>query len=81
MLTKDGLYPVVDRPIGWIPGQRALIRAQWTGEAPRMIQPGEYYLSGAVIEAYRADAEIGPYHPARLVYATPVTTYKIEPAD
>lgn len=40
----------------------------WEGEAPRMIQPGEYYFSGSEIQAYHypgiGGGTVGPFHPA-----------------
>ena len=38
---------------------------KWTGEQPRPILAGEYYLSGSIPQAYRAYADpAGPYFPA-----------------
>lgn len=43
------------------------LRAQWTGEK-RPPKTGEWYLSGAIIEAYRAPNDLEtPFHIARIV--------------
>jgi len=62
-LSRSGRYRVADRP----PGERRCVVAQWTGER-RPPKAGEYYLSGSLIEAYRAPSDLGaPYHIARLM--------------
>lgn len=49
------------------------VHAVWTGEK-RCPRKGEWYLSGAVIEAYRAPNDLNtPYHIARLVATETVT--------
>ncbi len=43
------------------------IRAKWTGEK-RCPKKGEWYLSGAIVEAYRAPNDLTtPYHIAKLI--------------
>lgn len=43
------------------------MRAVWTGEM-RPPRKGEWYLSGAIVEAYRAPNDLStPYHIAKLV--------------
>lgn len=85
-VTRGGVYPVNDHApesLALCAEDRRNLRAQWTGERPRMIQPGEWYLSGSIVGAYRnrgtGGATIGPYHPARLVVAVPVTTHNVRP--
>lgn len=74
-ISRNGLYPVVDSipgaaRLGFTPKGIALrnsIRAKWTGER-RPPRRGEWFLSGAIIEAYRALADLRTsYHIARLV--------------
>lgn len=65
-VTRDGLYPIHDGAAKY----KRDVRAQWTGEI-RCPQTGEWYLSGAIVEAYRAHNELRtPYHIARLVETT-----------
>lgn len=77
MNTKD-LFPIVDqisryelKQLGtgrppWRARQRS-VRAVWTGEK-RPPKRGEWYLSGAIVEAYRAPNDLStPFHIARLV--------------
>ena len=81
-VTRDGLYPVCDfapEAVALGADDRRNLRAQWTGEPRRMIAPGEWYLSGADVQAYRARAELGPFHPARLVIAVPVVAHNVRP--
>lgn len=66
-VTRDGVYPIADAFMS--PDvSRATTRARWTGEfrAPRK---GEWFLSGAIVEAYFAptDGIKSEYHIARLV--------------
>ena len=50
----------------------ALIRAVYTGEK-RPPKQGEWYLSGAIVEAYRAPNDLStPYHIAKLVKIQPI---------
>lgn len=52
-----------------------ILRARWTGEM-RPPRKGEWYLSGAVIEAYQAPNDLTtPYYIAELVGVKKVTTY------
>jgi hypothetical protein len=56
----------------------AKIRAIFTGEK-RPPKAGEWYLSGAIVEAYRAPNDLStPYHIARLVK---VELVKVEPTE
>jgi hypothetical protein len=49
------------------PKERYLLRARWTGEK-RPIKKGEFFLSGAVIEAYQAYNDLDqPHYVAVLV--------------
>lgn len=67
-LSRKALYPV------WQPYFASLgldnhknLKARWTGEK-RPPRRGEYFLSGAVIEAYKAENDLTtPYHIAELV--------------
>lgn len=53
------------------------IKAKWTGEK-RAPKKGEYYLSGAVIEAYRAKNDLTtPFHIAKL-YQVVIADFPIE---
>jgi hypothetical protein len=62
VVTRDGFYPLGDRT----PDDRDK-RAKWTGEK-RPPKRGEWYLSGAIVTAYRAPAGLStPYHIARIV--------------
>ena len=83
-LTRGGLYPVNDHApeaFAMSVDDRRNVRAQWDGSARRMIQPGEWYLSGARIGAYRhgGTGEVGPFHPATLVVAVPVIRHDVRP--
>lgn len=51
-MNKDTFYPLGDRFQGDI-FRTYSYRAKWTGEK-RPPKEGEWYLSGAIIEAYRA---------------------------
>ena len=50
-ISRLGLYPLVDYPAGHT--NRSNLRAVWTGEY-RQPREGEWYLSGAIVEAYQA---------------------------
>lgn len=74
-MLKKTLYPVVDR----IPGLSDLDRRQLqikavpTGEF-RCPKKGEWFLSGAIIEAYRAPNDIPTmYYIAKLVVTKTIT--------
>jgi hypothetical protein len=63
-ISRDALYPLAE------PGYRFRrgVHAQWTGEK-RPPKAGEWFLSGAVIEAYLAAVDLTTsYHIARLVF-------------
>lgn len=74
-LSRDGLYPLADTPPRLVraPGWHQRVRARSTGEK-RPPRAGEWYLSGAKIEAYQArnDFESASYHIAELVEMQPV---------
>ena len=60
--------------------ERPQLRAQWTGEKPRPILPGEWYLSGAQITAYCAPkGTTMAYCPARLVEVTRRVVEDVKP--
>jgi hypothetical protein len=66
-VRRDGLYPIAEGetlPTGMA---RSATMARWSGEV-RCPRKGEWFLSGAIVEAYRApnDLTMG-YHIARLV--------------
>lgn len=66
-LTIDGLYALADQFYTIPINDKRHVRAQWAGEkrAPRK---GEWYLSGAIIEAYEAPNDLTTdYRIARLV--------------
>lgn len=67
-MTLRGLFPIADTET--VPadmGPRAVVRARATGEY-RNPRGGEWFLSGAIIEAYRATADMSsPYNIAELV--------------
>jgi len=69
-LKVKGLYPVEGKP--------GNIRAQWTGEK-RTPKQGEYFLSGAIIMAYRAniDYQVDAFPIARLVEVREVKSLEI----
>jgi hypothetical protein len=66
-VRRDGLYPVADGETLPPGNTQANTRARWTGEV-RCPRKGEWYLSGAVVEAYRAPSDLSMgFHIARLV--------------
>lgn len=75
-LRRDGLYPLRDMVPLWakqqvsdpsLQGLANIIRARWTGER-RAPKKDEWYLSGAVIEAYCAPNDLTmEFHIAELV--------------
>lgn len=87
-LKRGALYDIIDRPsenvlrragiTSGMPHRHGRIKARWTGEH-RPPRKGEFYLSGAVIEAYRAPSDLTtPYHIAELVLVgPPVTTHSV----
>ncbi len=93
-LNRKGLYPICDnmtsheaKALGFDKAQLFLptchispreVRAQWTGEK-RCPKRGEWFLSGSIIEAYRAPNDLStPYHIAKLVRVKITTTTTIE---
>lgn len=79
-MTGDEFFPLGDR----IPGVGAAdwrhYRARWTG-AIREPKAGEWYLSGAIITAYRAPNDLGTkYHIAKIVKVK-VVTMVVEEGD
>lgn len=76
-LSKEGTYPVAD--IQRIPYNiRAnRVRAIWTGER-RPVHKGEWFLSGAIIEAYYAPNALTSSYPiAKLYHAVQVNQWEI----
>lgn len=60
-----------------IPGGKWNLRAVYTGEK-RCPKKGEWYLSGAIAEAYQAPNDLGgEYHIARIVEVIERKTYEI----
>jgi hypothetical protein len=80
-LSLGGAYPLGD-PIPCklrLSRPGALIMARWTGTT-RPPRKGEWYLSGALIEAYRAPKDLDASYPiAELVEAIVTTTYRSIP--
>lgn len=80
-LSRTGLYPIV----GWLSprelgegGLNANVRARWTGEK-RPPRKGEWYLSGAIIEAYRAPNDLTQsFHIAKLYHVKTTTSITTE---
>ena len=76
MLKRNKLYPLLDyhperkhAVSGVIKGQ---VMAKYSGEK-RCPKKGEWYLSGAIIGAYKAPNDLStPYHIAKLVRVTNV---------
>lgn len=74
-MKTETLFPLVDHPtkaeltaLGVT--KRRHVKAQYSGEF-RQPQGGEWYLSGAIVEAYRASKPLhGDFHIARLVKTT-----------
>lgn len=82
-LRRGELYPLRDRPVelGRRVERRGLtyenVSARWDGNPPRCPKKGQWYLSGAVIEAYRAPNDLTtPFHMAELVETERVTVVK-----
>lgn len=76
-LSRNGLYPV-DQSY-WV---KSDLRAQWDGLPKRPPLKGEYYLSGAIITAYKAPNDLSEaYHIARIVRVETVTVTRIVDAD
>jgi hypothetical protein len=72
-MRRGSFYPVADNVPGVPAENQRTLRAMWTGEPQRMIKAGEWYLSGAIITAYRARSEVGPYYPAKLAVTETAT--------
>lgn len=61
-------YPLADYPPSLSPAERRDIRAIWDGKPKRCPQQGEWYLSGAIVEAYRAPHNLhDKFHITQLV--------------
>lgn len=72
-LAPNGIYRVADRvpenELAEIATDRGRVAARWTLET-RAPKRGEWFLSGATVEAYRAGADLDSVYPiARLVRA------------
>jgi hypothetical protein len=62
MCTLTGTFPLVDSRLS-----KQGFKAEATGEFRRP-NKGDWFLSGAIVEAYQAEANLSiPYHIARLV--------------
>lgn len=73
-VSRHDYYPLGDYAPG-LSNQRDL-RARYTGEY-RPPRAGEWYLSGAIIAAYRAPSDLArPFHIARLVRVERIVTYR-----
>lgn len=67
VISRNGVYPVAEGEALPEGNTRANTRARWTGEV-RCPRKGEWYLSGAVVESYRAPSDLShSFHIARLV--------------
>jgi len=76
-LTRGGRYPLWDLPP--MPFNTRTTRARWTGEVRRPLK-GEWYLSGAVIAAYKAPANLShDFAIAELVQGRTVSTWVDDP--
>ena len=65
VINKRTFYPLADYL--YIPDRTKRMRAQWTGEF-RQPKKGEWYLSGAIIEAYKAPNDLSTkFHIVRIV--------------
>jgi hypothetical protein len=73
--VADGDRPRVMASIALTTGN---IKAIWTGEK-RTPRAGEWYLSGAIIAAYKAKGDLTTvFHIARLVTVSQETTFKVQ---
>jgi hypothetical protein len=79
-LTKNDFYPLADyHPDIFIRHNKVM--AQWTGEK-RTPKDGEWYLSGAIIEAYQAKNDLTTaYHIAKLYRVVTETKEIITPVQ
>jgi hypothetical protein len=72
-LSRFGLYPVIPNKL--LIDRR--FKARWTGEK-RCPKKGEYFLSGAIIEAYAAFSDMQTeYHIAEIVETETITTTRV----
>lgn len=75
-LTKDGFYPLADfhrenRNLPSLGYNSNRVMAKWDGKPARPVKAGEWFLSGAIIEAYHAQRDLTtPYHIAKLYRVT-----------
>ena len=76
VLQRSTLYPIADEDRTKArAGGTGTVRAVWTGET-RPPKRGEWYLSGALIEAYKAVNDLSTdFAIAKLVRAEPVTRW------
>jgi hypothetical protein len=81
-LTMAGRYRVRDHHPAALAdddGKRHILAAKWTGER-RTPRAGEWYLSGAIIEAYRAPNDLTTSYPiAYIVRVEGTTIYRETP--
>lgn len=90
-LSRTAVYPLVDRIYFTAQQEKELrakglypekVAAQWDGHPARPPRKGEWFLSGAMIGAYRAGQDLtASYHIARLVTVetrTVLTTLPLE---
>lgn len=72
VLTRKDVYPLGDRYD--CPGIRQnTLRGQWTGEK-RKPKAGEWFLSGALIAAYRAPVDLSTVYPIARIVVTRTRT-------
>ena len=72
ILDRDSFYPLKDFHPQW---RNYRLMAKWTGEK-RSPKKGEWYLSGAVIEAYQAKRDLdAPYSIADIYDVKEVKSY------
>ena len=76
-VQRGTFYPVIDRPPRIRLEDVSSLRARWTGKK-RAPKAGEYYLSGAPVEAYRAPNDLTQvFHIAEIVRVTVTTQYHV----
>ena len=66
MLDRDTYYPLKDFHPLW---RTHRLMAKWSGEK-RPPKKGQWYLSGAVIEAYQAKRDLDAPYPIAEIYST-----------
>ena len=80
MVTTGSLYHIAVEDLMFVPSPRpgyGSIRARATGEI-RKPRKGEWFLSGAIIEGYYAQNDLGiEYHIAELVTGVTVTEFRV----